>query len=46
MARSAIDTGLADFVMKPGDMPEKLVQFIKHLSINGAKFGKVAEEAR
>ncbi len=36
MPRSAIDTGLADFILEPGVMPQKLVQFIRHLTINGA----------
>ena len=45
MPRSAIDTGLADFVLEPGKMPEKLVQFVEHSIVNGAKFGVTTEEA-
>ena len=45
MPRSAIETGLADFVLKPDQMPEKLIQFLKHSAINGAKFGATAKEA-
>lgn len=45
MPRSAIDTGLADFVLKPSEMPEKLLQFVEHSVVNGAKFGATAEEA-
>ena len=39
MPRSAIETGLVDLVLKPSEMPQKLVQFVRHLAINGAKFG-------
>ncbi len=46
MPRSAIDTGLVDFVLKPDEMPDKLVRFVEHLEINGAKFGAVTEETR
>ncbi len=45
MPRSAIDTGLADFVLKPGEMPEKLIHFIEHSAIHGARLGDAAEEA-
>ncbi len=30
MPRSAIGTGLADFVLKPAAIPQKLVQFVQH----------------
>jgi two-component system CheB/CheR fusion protein len=45
MPRSAIDTGLADFILKPSEMPEKLIQFVEHSMVNGAKFGVATEEA-
>jgi two-component system, chemotaxis family, CheB/CheR fusion protein len=45
MPRSAVNTGLADFVLKPDKMPEKLIQFLKYSAINGAKFGAVAKDA-
>jgi two-component system CheB/CheR fusion protein len=45
MPRSAVDTGLADFVLKPGEIPEKLIQFVEHSVVNGAKFGVTTEEA-
>jgi two-component system, chemotaxis family, CheB/CheR fusion protein len=43
MPLSAIDTGLADFILKPDQMPEKLILFRKHSSTNGAKFGTANE---
>jgi two-component system CheB/CheR fusion protein len=46
MPRSAIDTGLVDLVLKPEEMAEKLIQFIKHLEINGTKFGAARGEGR
>jgi two-component system CheB/CheR fusion protein len=45
MPRSAINTGLADFVLKPGEMPGKLLQFVEHSVDNGVKFGTSTEEA-
>ncbi|MDD5094975.1 MAG: chemotaxis protein CheB, partial [Dehalococcoidia bacterium] len=46
MPRSAIGAGLADFVLKPEQMPEKLVQFVQHSAINGAKISNMVEEAQ
>jgi two-component system CheB/CheR fusion protein len=46
MPRSAIDTGLSDFVLKPDEMPEKLVQFVRHSALNGARLSAVAEETK
>ncbi len=43
MPRSAIDTGLVDFVLKPGEIPEKLVKFLKHSALNGARVGTAKE---
>src|SRR5271169_505612 len=34
MPRGAIDTGLVDFILKPEDMPQKLIQFVKGASAN------------
>jgi two-component system, chemotaxis family, CheB/CheR fusion protein len=34
MPRSAISTGLADFVLPPGKMPEQLLSFVKHPYVN------------
>ena len=45
MPRSAIETGLADFVSTPGDMPEKLIQFIELSLINGEKFNSASDES-
>jgi two-component system CheB/CheR fusion protein len=45
MPLSAIDTGLADFILEPGEMPEKLIQFVQHSVVNGAKFGVTIKEA-
>ena len=44
MPRSAINTGLADFVLPPEKMPGQLIEFIKHVAVNGARVGAVAEE--
>ncbi|MHB1084862.1 MAG: chemotaxis protein CheB [Thiobacillus sp.] len=30
MPQSAIDTGLADYVLPPGEMPAELIKFVKH----------------
>ncbi len=46
MPRSAINTGLADIVAKPEDMPQKLIQFVKHATINGNKVGAAVGESR
>ncbi len=50
MPRSAIETGLADIVARPEDMPEKLVQFVRHStlsgSLNGSRTGAAAEDVR
>ncbi|MBC8206447.1 MAG: PAS domain-containing protein [Kiritimatiellales bacterium] len=32
MPRSAISTGLADYVMPPGQMPEQLMKYIRHIA--------------
>ena len=45
MPRSAIDTGLADFVMPPEDMPRKLREFVRHLSVNGHRVGTETGES-
>jgi len=45
MPRSAIDTGLADFVPKPSEMPSKLIQFVQRFFVNGAKLGATVKEA-
>lgn len=34
MPRSAIETGLADFIVKPNDMPQKLIHFVKQSVLN------------
>lgn len=41
MPRSAVDTGLADFVLQADKMPDQLVQFVRHSAINGERIGKV-----
>ena len=43
MPRSAISTGLADFVLPPEAMPGRLMQFIKHAAVNGARIGATGE---
>lgn len=40
MPRSAVDTGLVDYVLPPGEMPEYLISYIKH------SFGKEKKLAR
>jgi two-component system CheB/CheR fusion protein len=46
MPRSAVNTGLADFVLPPEKMPEQLIQFVQHSTINGAKIGAAIKEER
>ncbi len=46
MPRSAIDTGLADIVLKPEDMPAKLIQFVEHSALNGASVDVRVGEAK
>ena len=46
MPRSAIDTGMADFVLKPENMPAKLIKFIKHSAIDRIRTGAAEESAR
>jgi len=36
MPRSAISTGLADYVLPPGDMPEQLIKYSRHAFQQGA----------
>ena len=40
MPRSAINTGLVDFILPPENIPQKLIDFVKHYSANGNKTGK------
>jgi len=46
MPRSAVDTGLADFVLSPEQMPQQLIKFVHHSAINGAKIDASAEEEK
>lgn len=46
MPRSAVDTGLADFVLAPNEMPQQLIQFVQHSTINGAKISTDVEEEK
>ena len=43
MPRSAIATGLADFVLSPAKMPEQLVQYVTHATQTDV--GKIVDEA-
>jgi two-component system, chemotaxis family, CheB/CheR fusion protein len=36
MPRSAIDTGLVDYVLPPGDMPAVLMKYVRHLTVAAA----------
>lgn len=42
MPRSAIDTGLADYVLPPGRMPEELIKYVKHFVAGIANVPKPA----
>ena len=44
MPRSAINTGLVDFILPPENIPQKLIDFVKHYSANGNKTGKKPAE--
>jgi two-component system CheB/CheR fusion protein len=46
MPRSAVASGLADFVLPAEQMPEQLIQFVQHSTINGAKISAVVEEEK
>ncbi len=39
MPQSAIDTGLADFILPPEEMPGKIIEYIKHSAIIEARQG-------
>lgn len=41
MPRSALDTGLADFILPPEKMPEHLVKYIRHFHIAGAPIPEI-----
>ncbi|MBI2859295.1 MAG: PAS domain-containing protein, partial [Chloroflexi bacterium] len=45
MPRSAVGTGLADFVIPPEEMPGQIIDFVKHAAVNGNRIGVVAGEA-
>jgi two-component system, chemotaxis family, CheB/CheR fusion protein len=45
MPRSAINTGLADFVLPPEEMPQKLMRFAKNSVVNGARISAEGEKA-
>ncbi|MBF0288578.1 MAG: PAS domain-containing protein [SAR324 cluster bacterium] len=40
MPRSAIDTGLADFILSPAEMPGQLVSFVKHPYASKSEFSE------
>ena len=42
MPQSAINTGLADFILSPEEMPVKLLEYLKHSAIIGGGHGTVA----
>jgi hypothetical protein len=45
MPRAAIDTGLADFILKPVEMLRKLIQFVEHSTLNSDRsIAKVKED--
>jgi two-component system CheB/CheR fusion protein len=45
MPRSAINAGLADFVLPPEEMPQKLIDFVKHVAVNGARISTIDEKS-
>jgi two-component system, chemotaxis family, CheB/CheR fusion protein len=45
MPRSAINTGLVDFVLNPVQIAEKLIEFLKYSTINGAESSAAAKES-
>ena len=46
MPRSAINTGLVDFVLPAGQIPQKLIDFIQHYSANHANIATFGEGAQ
>jgi len=46
MPRSAINTDLSDLVLRPEEMPQKLIQFIKHVTVNGSRISTVVENSK
>ncbi len=46
MPISAINTGLADFVLPPDKMPRQLIEFVGHSEANGSKAGGEEDERR
>ena len=45
MPRSAINTGLADFVLPPEEMPQQLMRFARRSAVNGARISAAGEKA-
>ena len=45
MPQSAIDTGLADYVLPADQMPDALIKYVQHYCINGTKTGTEGTEA-
>ena len=45
MPRSAVETGLADFVLPADQIPPQMVQFVQHLAVNGVKVATATTEA-
>jgi two-component system CheB/CheR fusion protein len=46
MPRSAVGSGLADFVLTPEQMPEQLIRFVRHSVINGSRVVAAVEEEK
>jgi two-component system CheB/CheR fusion protein len=44
MPRSAINTGLVDFVLPPDEMPQQLIKLVKRSAVNGARSNIVTEK--
>jgi len=44
MPRSAINTGLVDYVLPPEQIPQKLIDFVKHYSVNQSQIAGKSEK--
>ena len=45
MPRSAITTGLADYILPPEQMPQALIRYVEHFSAAGDRAAEAADEA-
>jgi two-component system CheB/CheR fusion protein len=45
MPRSAVNAGVADFILPPEQMPDALVHYVRHFYVNGGPEAEAIEEA-